>query len=270
MYKLIALDMDGTLLNEEKKITDRTKIAINKAKEMGVTVVLATGRPIAGVTRYLEELDMFTEEDYVLSFNGALVLKTKNKEVISNVTITGEDLHYLYNISKELGVNIHAFSEEEGLITPKSSQYTEVEANINNISYKIVDFNEVPKDETIVKLMFIDEPNVLEEAIKKLPAEVYEKYTVIRSAPFFLEFMNKTANKGVGVELLAKHLGVKRSEIIAIGDAGNDLHMIEYAGLGVAMGNAFDEVKERANYIADTNENHGVAKVIEEFVLNKI
>ena len=114
----------------------------------------------------------------------------------------------------------------------------------------------------------IDEPEILQRAVDNLPEEVYEKYTVVRSAPFFLEFLNKEVNKGVGVEMLAKHLGVKREEVITMGDAGNDLHMIEYAGMGIAMGNAFDEVKEAANYITDSNNEGGVAKAIEKFVLS--
>ena len=91
---------------------------------------------------------------------------------------------------------------------------------------------------------------------------------MVRSATFFLEFLNKKVNKGTGLELLASHLGVKQEEVIAMGDAGNDLHMIEYAGMGIAMGNAFKEVKEAANYITDNNENDGVATAIEKFVLS--
>lgn len=268
MYKLIALDMDGTLLNEEKRVTERTKKAIQAARDKGVTVVIATGRPIDGVTRYLEELDMFTDKDYVLSYNGGLVLNTKSREVICKIGLLGEDVHYLYNLSKELGVNIHAFSEKNGLVTPKNSKYTEVEAEINNIKINEIDFNTIESDESFIKIMMIDEPEILQNAVDNLPKEVYEKYTVVRSTPYFLEFLNKEVNKGTGVELLAKHLGIKREEIITMGDAGNDLHMIEYAGMGIAMGNAFEEVKAAANYITDTNEEDGVAKAIEKFVLS--
>lgn len=267
MYKLVAMDMDGTLLREDKSISDRTKKAIQEARDKGVTVVLATGRPIEGVSRYLEELDMLTEKDYVLSYNGALVQKTKNKEAINKVALNGADLHYLKNLSDELGVNIHAFWEKKGLITPKSSKYTEVEAQINNIEIHEMNIDSIVDDEVMIKIMMIDEPEILGPAIEKLPKEVYEKYTVVRSTPYFLEFLNKDANKGLGVELLAKHLGIKREEIITLGDAGNDVHMIEYAGLGVAMGNSFDELKKIAEYITDTNENDGVAKVIEKFIL---
>ena len=268
MYKLIALDMDGTLLNEEKIVTERTKKAIKAARDKGVTVVLATGRPIDGVTRYLEELDMYTDNDYVLSYNGGLVLKTKNKEVVCKLGLIGEDVKYLYELSKRLGVNIHAFSEKNGLVTPKNSKYTEVEASINNITVNEVNFDNIENDESFIKIMMIDEPEILQRAVDNLPQEVYEKYTVVRSTPFFLEFLNKEVNKGVGVEMLAKHLGVKREEVITMGDAGNDLHMIEYAGMGIAMGNAFDEVKEAANYITDSNNEDGVAKAIEKFVLS--
>ena len=268
MYKLIAIDMDGTLLREDKSVSERTKNAIKLAKEKGVYVVIATGRPIDGVSRYLEELDMLGENDYVLSYNGGLVLKTKSREVVSKTVLTGSDLHYLHNLSKELGVNIHAFSEVHGLITPKNSKYTEVEANINGIRIAINDYSDIEDDHSIIKVMMIDEPEVLQKAIDNLPKEVYEKYTVVRSAPFFLEFLNKKVNKGTGVELLAKHLNIKQEEIMTFGDAGNDLDMIVYAGMGVAMANAFDEVKEAANYITDSNENDGVAKAIEKFVLN--
>ncbi|MCE9656183.1 sugar-phosphatase [Clostridium celatum] len=269
MYKLVAIDMDGTLLREDKSVSERTKIAINKAKEKGVNVVIATGRPIDGVTRYLEELNMLSEDDYVLSYNGGLVLKTKSREVISKIALTGADLHYLHNISKELGVNIHAFSETQGLITPKSSKYTEVEATLNNIQIGINDYSEIEDNHSIIKVMMIDEPEILQRAIDNLPKEVYEKYTVVKSTPYFLEFLNKEVNKGTGVELLAKYLGVKREEIMTFGDAENDLAMIEYAGMGVAMANAFEEVKEVANYITDSNEEDGVAKAIEKFILGE-
>jgi len=268
MYKLVALDMDGTLLREDKTISDRTKKAIKDARDIGTTVVLATGRPIEGVKKVLEELDMLTDKDYVLSYNGALVQKTSDKKVISKVALTGKDAHYLYELSKKLGVNMHAFSEKLGLVTPKMSKYTEIEANINGINASVIDMNTIHEDDVIIKIMMIDEPEILGAAFDNLPKEVFEKYTVVRSTPYFLEFLNKDANKGVGVELLAKHLGIKQDEIITMGDAGNDIHMIEYAGLGIAMGNAFDEIKEIANYITDTNENDGVAKAIEKFVLN--
>jgi HAD-superfamily hydrolase, subfamily IIB len=267
MYKIIAIDMDGTLLREDKTISDRTKEAIKKAKELGVKVVLASGRPIEGIDQYLKELNLISETDYVLSYNGALVLNTKTRDVISSSLLYGRDVHMLYEISKELGVNIHAFSRINGLITPKNSRYTDVEANINGIEINVMPFEKVAEDEEIVKIMMIDEPEILSKAVERLPQKLYEDYTVVQSTPYFLEFLNKVSNKGVGVQALAEHLDINREEIICVGDAGNDHHMIEYSGLGVAMGNATDEIKEIADYITTSNEEDGVAEVIEKFIL---
>lgn len=268
MYKIIALDMDGTLLNDKKVITDRTKDALIKAREKGVKVVLASGRPVDGLKQYLEELNLISDEEYVLSFNGSLVQKVKSEEVLYEIGLNGKDLHYLYDVSNNLGVNIHAFSPTRGLITPKVSKYTELEARLNNIDINICDFNEVTEDEHIVKVMFIDEEELIDKVVEKLPAEMYEKFKVVRSSPFFLEEINKESGKATGLAALAKYLNVSKDEIIAVGDAENDLDMIEYAGLGVAMGNASESVKKIANYITADNNNDGIAEVIEKFILN--
>lgn len=265
MYKLIAIDMDGTLLKEDKTISNRTKLSIQKAVQQGVKVVLASGRPIEGLRRYLEELNLMHEEDYVMSFNGSVVQKTKSQSIISKNILCGKDLKMLYALSRELNVNIHAFTNK-GCITPKMNEYTELEGRINGICVQEADFDEIRDDEEIIKIMFVDPQPVLEEAIDKMDKSLYDKYTIVRSAPFFLEFLNKESSKGTAVKALAAYLGIKREEVICIGDAGNDLDMIEYAGLGVAMQNAFEEVKEAADFITKTNEEDGVAYVIEKFI----
>lgn len=268
MYKLIALDMDGTLLTTDKKVSERTEAAIKAAEAKGVKIVLASGRPLVGLNRYLEELELIKGEDYVLSFNGGLVQNTKTAEIVSKVSLKGSDLKYIYEISKELNINIHAFSAKEGLITPKHSQYTYHEAEINGIDINIKDFNEVDDEEDIIKVMMIDPQEILDPAIEKLPKEVYEKYSVFKSSPFFLEFTHKEVDKGLGLKKLGEYLGIKKEEIIACGDAGNDLSMVKYAGLGVAMDNAVAEVKEASDYITASNDEDGIAQVIEKFILN--
>lgn len=266
MYKLIAVDMDGTLLKEDKSVSEATKRAIERAKKKGVKVVITSGRPIAGLTRYLKELNLAGDDDYVISFNGCLIQKAKTREILYKSILKGSDLSYLYKISKQLQVNIHAFSKLQ-CITPKNSKYTEVEVGINDIPINIVDFSTIKPDEDIEKVMMVDGPEILDEAIKKLPKEVYDRYTVVKSAPYFLEFLNKNSNKGEGVKALAKYLGIDQREVICIGDEENDLHMIKFAGLGVAMGNAIEEVKRAADYITSTNEENGVAEIIEKFIL---
>lgn len=264
MYKLIAVDMDGTLLKEDKTISYKTHDAVMKAKEKGVKIVLATGRPLEGITDYLNYLGLNSDEDYVVTFNGAVVQSAK-KRVISEILMSGAELKDLYSLSKKLKVHIHAFSPE-GCITPQNSKYTQTEAFFNHIAINTVSFDNIEDDAKIIKVMLVDEPEKLDAAISRIPKEYYDKYTIVKSAPYFLEFLNKDANKGTGVKFLAKSLNIKQEETICIGDAGNDLHMIKYAGVGVAMDNAFPEIKAAADYITYSNEDDGVAHVIEKFV----
>ena len=267
MYKLVAIDMDGTLLNNAKQITPENYEAIQKARQNGVKIVLASGRPLVGFKRYLEELHLVSEDDYVVAFNGAIVQSSGGNKIISKTTLDLEDYKELYELSKTLKVNIHALTETT-VISPKDSKYTRLEAEINLIPSEIIAVEEVPLDTAILKVMFIDDPEIIDEIIDKIPETVSSKYTVVRSEPFFLEFLHKSVNKGAGVANLAKSLNIKQEEIICIGDAGNDMHMVKYAGLGVAMGNAFPEVKRVANFITKTNEQNGVAHVINKFILN--
>lgn len=268
MYKLVALDMDGTLLSSDGTISQENKAAISAAREQGVSIVLASGRPLEGMTWALNELDMTGSNDFVLSYNASLVQRVSNKEVIRSETLTGLDAKNIALLAHDLGVHVHAFTRRQGLITPENNYYTDHEAKINGLAITIEDFATLENDEEVMKVMIIDEPDRLSAAIAQLPKALYQSYTIVQSAPFFLEFMNPNSNKGVGVEALAEYLDIKQSEVICMGDAGNDHHMIEYAGLGVAMGNATDETKAIANFITDTNNNAGVAKVINEFILD--
>lgn len=266
MYKLVAIDMDGTLLKDDKSISDENFTAIQKAKACGVKIVLATGRPLNGIKKYLDILNLLDEEDYAIAFGGAVVQKTKSGQFISSSSLNSDSWKELFQLSQKLDVNIHALTDQ-ACITPKDNKYSNVEASTNNIPL-IIDNPLQDENFSPIKIMFIDEPEILTEVIKNLPAELYEKYTIVQSAPFYLEFLNLDANKGLGVGKLAEKLNIKQSEVICIGDAGNDLHMVEYAGLGVAMENAFPELKEIADYVTLSNEDHGVAHVINKFILD--
>lgn len=268
MYKLVALDMDGTLLNSQKSISPRTKQAIQAARDKGIYVVLASGRPLEGMLNSLEELGMDSEQDYVLSYNASLVQRVASKTVIRKQILTGVDAKNIASLARDLGTYVHAFSPERGLITPEDNPYTKHEADINGVESSVVDFSELSDEEEIIKVMMVAEAEILSAAIAQLPEELHRNYTVVQSAPFFLELMNPTSNKGTGVAMLAEHLGIDASEVICMGDAGNDHHMIKYAGLGVAMGNATEETKALADHTTLSNDEDGVAVVIEQFILN--
>jgi len=266
MYKLMAVDLDGTLLDEEKKISERCRENVRRLKEMGKKFVLATGRPMRGILSYIETLDLSDENDYVVIYNGALVLNTKGDKILYNQPVSLDSYKELYELSKRFGVNIHALANEK-VLTPKYNPYTEIESAFNHIPIIEGPVDEVDPSTNIIKVMFVDEPEKLDSVIPLLPGWVKEKYSILRSAPIFLEFLDKNVNKGVGVSIIANELGIKPEEVICIGDAGNDIAMIKYAGLGVAMGNATEEVKAAADYVTAANTEDGVAKVIEKFML---
>lgn len=258
--------MDGTLLNSDKNISDRTKATIMKAKEQGKRVVLATGRPKKGIDRYIKELDLFDDKDYVVTYNGALVQNTVSGDIIMNVPLNKQAYEELYDLSLMLNVGIHALSSNY-VTTPKNNKYTGIESSLNGIDIIEKPVSQVDGNELIVKVMFVDHPETIERVIRLLPDWVYEKYTVVRSAPFFLEFLDPSVNKGFGVDAVAKQLGLSSESVICVGDAGNDLAMIEYAALGVAMENASEDVKRVANYVTHSNNDDGVAHIIEKFML---
>ncbi|MCE0492468.1 Cof-type HAD-IIB family hydrolase [Vibrio salinus] len=267
MYKLIAIDIDGTLLNSKRELTQETIDTISEAQSRGVKVVLASGRPIEGMRKHLDMLNMTSDDDFVIHFNGSIVESAATGQIIHSEILTGADAKLIASTARDLKVNTHAFSKNIGLITPKTSKYTSVESTINNIKIHELDFSQLDDNHAIIKAMIVDEPELLDLAINQLPDSLHDKFTIVRSADCFLEFLNPKSNKGLAVQTLAETLKIPQERVMCIGDAGNDRHMVEYAGLGVAMGNAMEETKNVADYITDTNDQNGVAKAIRKFVL---
>ncbi|MGL5328604.1 MAG: sugar-phosphatase [Peptostreptococcaceae bacterium] len=270
MYKLIALDIDGTLLNSDKKITTDVFDSIQEAKKSGAKVVLSTGRPLPGVTPLLNELNLTDEGDFVICFNGAVVQEVKSERVISNIEMSHNDFVNIYSFAKEVGTNIH-ISTPTNVVTPQEvpSEFTVLEATLNQIPIVYMPEEEINDAITFCKVMIIDESDKLDEISQNIPKELSDNYTIVRSAKHFLEFLNKKANKGNALKALCENIDMPIEKTIAVGDEENDRHMIELAGLGVAMGNARDSIKEIANHITKTNNEHGVAHVINEFILNR-
>lgn len=269
MIKLIALDMDGTLLNNEKCISEGNFIAIQKAKKAGIKVVLASGRPLQGLQAHLETLGLTSDEDFVVSYNGSLVQRVGNGEIIHQTSLKGVDAKALLTVSQQLGVFIHAFSIKQGLITHKHNTWTDLEANINGITATEVDFNQLDDDEDIIKIMMVAEEDNLNTAIKNLPKPLKQQYTVVRSAAFFLEFLHPNSNKGIAIEKLSHLLDIDSKEVMSMGDAENDHAMLKFSGIAVAMENADVETKAIANYITKSNSEDGVAFAIEQKALLK-
>ena len=206
--KLVAVDIDGTLLTNDRKVTPEVFEAVQEAKKQGVKVIIATGRPIPGVQPLLNELNLKEEGDYVITFNGGLVQDTSTGENIITETMTYEDYLDIEFLSRKLDVHMHAITKQ-GIYTANRNigKYTVHESSLVNMPI----FYRTPEemgDKEIIKMMYIDEPEVLDAAIEKIPQEFFDKYTIVKSTPFYLEFMNKKASKGNAIKHLAEKWGL--------------------------------------------------------------
>ncbi|WP_206854560.1 Cof-type HAD-IIB family hydrolase [Candidatus Enterococcus mangumiae] len=268
MIKLIAIDLDGTLLNEEKKISPENKEALTKAKAQGVKIVLCTGRPLAAMAHYLQELGLVEEGDYSITFNGGLVQKNDTGEIIEKKAMAVSDIHRLYALSQELDLPLDVLSDNVVLQLPSAPRKQSLYNVLNNLlQFQPAELADITDEFVLNKAVIAYEQDELDAKIKEIPSAYYDSYEVIKTRNVLLEFMPKGVTKAYGISLLAKDLGLERSEIMAIGDEENDLPMIEYAGLGVAMENAVPFVKEAADHVTASNIEHGVAQAIKQFVL---
>lgn len=267
MIKLVTIDLDGTLFDAKKNISKLNRDAISKARKLGVKIVIATGRPFSGVWPLLEDLGLTSNEDYVILYNGAKLMNCGTKEIIYSSYLSGRDVKEVYNDAKRLKIDFHAFRKNGELITPRFNPYTNVEATINHIDPKINDIISISDDEEFIKAMMVGDPNNIEHAMAFVNPKLVCEYNMLRSSQIFLEFLPKQANKGLALKALAKYLNIDMKDTMAIGDAGNDIPMIEASEIGVAMKNAFPEVKEKAKFITKSNEESGVAYAINKFII---
>ncbi len=267
MYKLIALDLDGTLLRSDKTISPRTQQALSQARAQGVKVVLASGRPPQGMYPFLQQLGIKGDNEFVVSFNGSWVTELVSHSLVHRSIVDGQTAKMVAKLAQETGLDCHAFSETLGLITPKLSRYTDVECRLNGLTATEMDFAQLDDDHPVIKAMIVGEPSLLTPIRTQLPAHIHQQYAVVQSAPFFLEFLNPASSKGAAIESICQRLGIAAEHTICIGDAQNDHAMIEFAGLGVAMANGMEETRQLADMVTDSNDDDGVAKIIEQFLL---
>jgi Cof subfamily protein (haloacid dehalogenase superfamily) len=265
-YKMIVLDLDDTLLRDDQTISPRTRQALMDAQELGVKVVLASGRPTYGMRKIAKELRLAEYGSFILSFNGAKIINCKTEEELFSSTLSPETVHRLYDISRREDVGILTYVGDH-IVTETAEPYAAIESNLTGMPVMEVDSFVKTVTEPVVKVLMLKEAERLADVEKKLQGELAGELSVMRSKPFFLEFTEVGVTKGASLNRLIQTLGIEREEVIAMGDSYNDLAMIEFAGLGVAMGNAPDDIKAKADYVTDTNMNDGVAKVVEKFVL---
>lgn len=270
-YKMVAIDLDGTLLNRNKEITASTKETILKAQNKGVKVALATGRIYRSALLYAQFIGLNTP---VIACNGAIMGQVDGKNIFNPLALDKNVIIKAAKICKELDIVYYLYTKEKIYVDKNieffrahllkelqvdAEKYIHME-QLNNIdSIKNI-------DEDIYKMTIYDsKEEKIDLALNKIN-QIKDAFVTSSSARN-IELTNIKATKGNALKRLAEFYNIKQSEIIAIGDSYNDHRMIEYAGLGVAMGNAREDIKLMADYITLSNENEGVAKVFNKFIL---
>lgn len=273
-YKLIVTDMDGTVLGENHQITDENKNALKEAEKMGIKVVFATGRFHDSAKDHVNFLEEIMP---IISSNGSIIKHPITNEVLYSNFIDRDiclkimDIIDGYNLRYQVYTDEKIFQRYE---TEEEMQFMKdfIAKNFSDkteITFK-KDLREDVKNSRVLKfnIMEMERPELLDKARADL--QFVNNIEITSSWKNNLEIMSEGNHKGKAVEYLSNLLEIDREHIMAFGDNYNDLPMIEFAGTGVAMGNAEEDVKNIANYITDSNENSGVAKAINKLVLQKV
>lgn len=270
-YKLLVLDVDGTLLNDAKEITKRTLSALLKIQQMGVRVVLASGRPSYGLMKVAKTLELGNYGGFILSYNGCQIINAQNGEILFERRINPEMLPYLEKKARKNGFALFTYHDNLILTNNSDDEHVLDEAELNDLVVIEEEKFSTAIDFAPCKCMLVSDDEAalvaLEEHWKKRLSGVLD---VFRSEPFFLEVVPCSVDKANTLGALLEHLGVKREEVMAIGDGTCDVAMLQLAGMGVAMGQAPDSVKACADYITASNEEDGVAAAVEKMILAEV
>lgn len=264
---MLVLDLDGTLTNSEKKITPATKVAIKKILDLGKHIVLASGRATCGVTPLAEELELAKYGSYILSFNGGRITNCRTMENIYNKILRPEFIAPIYEHVKNYDVNLITYTDDEIISAFTPNEETYIESRIIHRPVRQVEDFVSYVDFPINKLLIPGKAEILVELENELKQIHHSSLNIFRSEPFFLEIMPQNVDKAHSLQRLLSSLNLTSNEMICCGDGYNDLTMIEYAGLGVAMANAQPAVLDVADYVTKSNDEDGVLHVIEEFML---
>lgn len=270
-YKLLVLDVDGTLLNDEREISKRTLAALLKVQQMGVRIVLASGRPTYGLMPLAKTLELGNYGGFVLSYNGCQIIKAQNGEILFERRINPEMLPYLEKKARKNGFAIFTYHDDTLITDSPDNEYIKNEALLNNLKIIREDEFSTAIDFAPCKCMLVSDKEKaligLEQHWEKRLAGTLDAF---RSEPYFLEVVPCGVNKANTLGALLEHLGVTREEVIAVGDGVCDVTMLQLAGMGVAMGHSQDSVKVCADYVTASNEEDGVALAVEKLILAEV
>ncbi len=269
MIKLITIDIDGTLVTSTKRLTNRTKIAIKKAEEQGLYIALASGRPFSGMYPYLKELNLIGDHYFSVTQNGAYIHKNDTGEAIIKNCMMAKDLDFVDKRIRPFGLQMSYMDSKYFYTRHKAPNiYTILDSVVARRRLRYMPYNVWDSEKTFGRFLVMGPSYNITKLERNVPKDLLERYYCVRTERFLFEIISKNANKGTGVQELAYNLGFKKEEVMAFGNELNDIPMLEFAGLSVAMGNSKMEVKEISDYVTKSNNKDGVAIAIEKLLEN--
>ncbi len=263
-YKLIALDVDGTLFNSKREVTQPVLAAIAAAKVKGVFVVISTGR---GYQSAKHVIDLIGAGPYVINYGGAQITDVRTGEIASITTLPAAPLKEAIELARSLGLHIHVYDHIGAFYFDAESEWSKIYSERSLLTGKAVGDLLGHKWDT-PKALCVGDPDAIKQAMSLFAERFKDRLRISTSDPCYIEINEPGTNKATALKKIEAMLGIRREEIIAVGDDLIDLEMIAYAGLGVCMANGVAAVKAVADYIAPSNDEDGVAHVIEKFILN--
>jgi Cof subfamily protein (haloacid dehalogenase superfamily) len=272
MVKAILLDIDGTLANDEKRITPDTAAALKAAQDKGVTLVLASGRADVGLHSFADALDMGSHGGVFVAFNGAKSLNYQTGEVYFEQAMTVEQgrrvLEHMkrFDVASCIDYGPYMITNDAYFtIDWKGAPWEIVEYEAHNNGFLVREEADLAAkvDWGIAKILNAGQPEYLQEVCQEMSAPFEGELSAMFTAPYYYEFTPLGVDKARALRETFAALGIEASEVAAFGDAQNDRTMLEWAGCGVAMGNAVDEVKQIADYVTASNNEDGIAVALE-------
>ena len=269
MIKLITIDVDGTLVTPLKRLTKKNIMQIDRVRDLGVHIALASGRPFHSMERYIERLGLMQEGHFTVCQNGSYIVDNATKQPIAGSFQTVDDLARLDKLMEDFDVEVSAM-DDVGFYTrhKNPSFYTKADAFINKLALTPVNYEDFPENMSFGRFLILGSSSSIKEVLANMPKEVTDNYYAVQTAPFLIEVMNKTANKGHAVRQMASKLGITADEIMSIGNEKNDIPMLEPTGFPVAMENSVPELKAHAKFITRSNLQSGVGYAIERLIDN--
>lgn len=265
-YEILVLDVDGTLMRTDKTISQRTIDEIVRIQEAGIKVAIASGRCTAGIMPTAKKICLDEFGGYIVSYNGGCISNCQTGEIIYNINLPDGIVQEIYEFSKQEKTGIMTYHDNDIIAENDADQYIQIDAKGCSIDIHVVE--DFGKEVTypVNKCLLTGDPDYM-AGVEPKAAKAFEgRLSVYRSEDFYVEMMPLGIDKAYGLSKLLKRLGYTRSQMICCGDGFNDISMIEYAGLGVAMENASEQVKARADYIAPHCDEDGLVDVIQRFV----